>query len=176
MQWSFLLFVGATTIWGLTEGVLLRCDYRGAGTYDISKSESAKRLGERQGCVNYPLPERSEGSEVLKIAIRDDNCRGGATILAGVEVIQGDQLREVVQGGLPRRSLSICPLRCELVRAPWPDRDETFGGGRGQVKERLSPEPAQSAKVCAKKGGKFEFFGVLLCEMAFFEVFVAPVS
>ena len=26
VQWSFLLLVGATTIWGLTEGVLLRCD------------------------------------------------------------------------------------------------------------------------------------------------------
>ena len=56
--------------------------------------------------------------------------------------------------------LSVCPLRCELVRAPWPDRDKTFGGGRGQCQERLSPEPARSAKVCAKKCGKFEFFGV----------------
>ena len=54
--------------------------------------------------------------------------------------------------------LSVCLLRGELVRAPWPDRDETFGGGRGQPQERLSPEPAQSVKVCAKKGGKFEFF------------------
>ena len=56
--------------------------------------------------------------------------------------------------------LSVCLLRGELVRAPWPDRDETFGGGRGQPQERLSPEPAQSVKVCAKKGGKFEIFFV----------------
>ena len=32
-----------------------------------------------------------EGSEVLKIAVRDDKCRCGATILAGAEVMQGDQ-------------------------------------------------------------------------------------
>ena len=58
-------------------------------------------------CSNlvYPLPERSKGSEVLKIAVRDDKCRGGATILAaatilaGAEVIQGDQLRGSGAGG-----------------------------------------------------------------------------
>ena len=55
-------------------------------------------------CV-HPLPEQSEGSEVLKIAVRDDKCRGGAMILAagrilvGAEVIQGDQLRESGAGG-----------------------------------------------------------------------------
>ena len=47
----------------------------------------------------HQLPEPGEGSEVLKIAVRDDKCRGSATILAaapilaGTEVIQGDQLR-----------------------------------------------------------------------------------
>ena len=73
----------------------------------------------------------------------------------GAQGSQGVSLAVVV-------CLSVCPsvclLRGELVRAPWPDRDETFGGGRGQPQERLSPEPAQSVKVCAKKGGKFEFF------------------
>ena len=55
--------------------------------------------------INYPLPERSEGSEVLKIAVQDDKCRGGArilaaaTILAGAEVIQGDHLRGSGAGG-----------------------------------------------------------------------------
>ena len=80
-----------------------------------------------------------------------------ATILAGAgSVCEGGT---GWTGGQSRRSsLSVCPLRGELVRAPWPDRDETFGGGRGQPQERLSPEPAQSVKVCAKKGGKFEFF------------------
>ena len=50
-------------------------------------------------------PERSEGGEVLKIAVRDDKCCGGATILAaatilaGAEVIQGDHLRGSGAGG-----------------------------------------------------------------------------
>ena len=29
----------------------------------------------------------------------------------------------------------VCLLRCKLVQAPWPDGDETFGGGRGQCQE-----------------------------------------
>ena len=29
------------------------------------------------------LPERSKGSEVLKITVPDDKCRGGARILVG---------------------------------------------------------------------------------------------
>ena len=47
--------------------------------------------------------------------------------------------------------LSVCPLRCELVRAAWADCDETFGGGQGHGQERLSPEPAPSVRFRAKK-------------------------
>ena len=75
---------------------------------------------DQQMCNYYPLPERSKESEVLKIAVRDDKCRGGTTILAGAEVIQGDQLRGSGAGGACRAvvCLSVCLLRCELVRAP----------------------------------------------------------
>ena len=77
--------------------------------------------------------------------LADATIRAGAgSVCEGAQGGQGVSLAVVV-------CLSVCLLRGELVRAPWPDRDETFGGGRGQVQERLSPEPAQSAKVCAKK-------------------------
>ena len=48
--------------------------------------------------------------------------------------------------------LSVCLLRGELVRGGWSDRDETFGGGRWQCRERLSPEPARLVEVRPKKG------------------------
>ena len=59
-------------------------------------------------------------------------------------------------GALPRRSLSVCPLRGELVRGGWSDRDETFGGGRWQCQERLSPEPARLVEVQPKKGREIQ--------------------
>ena len=40
----------------------------------------------------------------------------------------------------------------ELVQGVLPDCDQTFGGGQGHGQERLSPEPAQSVKVRARKG------------------------
>ena len=43
-------------------------------------------------------------------------------------------------------------FRGELVQGVLPDCDETFGGGQGDGQERLSPEPAQTVKVRARKG------------------------
>ena len=57
-------------------------------------------------------------------------------------------------------SVVVCPLRCELVRAAWADCDETFGGGQGHGQERLSPEPAQSVKVRARKGREIQILAV----------------
>ena len=48
--------------------------------------------------------------------------------------------------------LSVCLLRGELVRAALTNHREIFGGGQGPCQERLSPEPAQLAKVRARKG------------------------
>ena len=67
-------------------------------------------------------------------------------------------------------------LSSPIVGSGWSGRNEIFGGGWGHGQEHLSLEPAQSVKAWPKKGGKFGFFWVLLCEMAFFGVFVAPVS
>ena len=41
------------------------------------------------------------------------------------------------------------------------DRDETFGGGQGHGQERLSPEPAQSVKVQARKGREIQILAVI---------------
>ena len=60
----------------------------------------------------------------------------------------------------------VCPLREELVRAALADCDETFGGGQGHGQERLSPEPAQSVKVGARKGREIQIWAVSLCNMA----------
>ena len=60
-------------------------------------------------------------------------------------------------GGLQWRlsvRLSVCLFRGELVRAALTNHREIFGGGQGPCQERLSPEPAQSAKVRAKKMGE----------------------
>ena len=67
------------------------------------------------------------------------------------------------KGGSGRGSAApsvVCPLRCELVRAALTDRNETFGGGQGHGQERLSPEPAQSVKVWARKGREIQILAV----------------
>ena len=53
--------------------------------------------------------------------------------------------------------LSVCLFRGELVRAALTNHREIFRGDQGPCQERLSPEPAKSVKVRAKKGGKFKF-------------------
>ena len=35
------------------------------------------------------FPERSEGNEVMKIAVRDDKCFGGRKDFGGAEMVQG---------------------------------------------------------------------------------------
>ena len=57
-------------------------------------------------------------------------------------------------------TLSVCPLRCELVQAALADHDETFGGGQGHRQERLSPEPSQSVKVRVRKGRVIQILAV----------------
>ena len=47
-----------------------------------------------------------------------------------------------------------------------PDCDETFGGGQGDGQERLSPEPAQSVKVRARKGREIQILAVSPFEKA----------
>ena len=51
-----------------------------------------------------------------------------------------------------------------------------LGGGQGQCQERLSPELAQSVKVCAKKGRKYELFDGLLCYLALLGCLFPPAS
>ena len=54
-------------------------------------------------CIEYiylSFPERSEGNEVMKIAVRDDKCFGGRKDFGGAEMVQGAQPR--------RSSLSVC--------------------------------------------------------------------
>ena len=68
-------------------------------------------------------------------------------------------------GDQRRRSLSVrpsvvCLFLDELVRAALADCDETFGGGQGHGQERLSPEPAQSVKVRARKGREIQILAV----------------
>ena len=57
-------------------------------------------------------------------------------------------------------------MRGELVRGALPDCDETFGGGRGHGQERLSPEPAQSVKVRARKGREIQILVISPLKMA----------
>ena len=56
--------------------------------------------------------------------------------------------------------LSLCLLRGELVQATLTNHNEIFGGGQGPCQERLSPEPAQSVKVRARKGREIQILGV----------------
>ena len=58
-------------------------------------------------------------------------------------------------GALPRRSLSVV---CSLSVCY--DRDETFGGGWWQCRERLSPEPARLVEVRPKKGREIRILQV----------------
>ena len=58
------------------------------------------------------------------------------------------------------RSLSVCLLRVELVRAALANRHEIFGGGQGHGQERLSPEPGRSVKVRARKGREIQILDV----------------
>ena len=75
------------------------CHKRNNQLIDSKPPLTTEMKCDQQMCNYYPLPERSKESEVLKIAVRDDKCRGGTTILAGAEVIQGDQLRGSGAGG-----------------------------------------------------------------------------
>ena len=54
----------------------------------------------------------------------------------------------------------VCLLLDELVRAGLADCVEIFGGGQGHGQERLSPEPAQSAKVRPRKGREIQILAV----------------
>ena len=66
-------------------------------------------------------------------------------------------------GGLrwrPSVCLSVCLLRGELVRAALTNHREIFGGGQGPCQERLSPEPAKSVKVWARKGREIRILDV----------------
>ena len=58
------------------------------------------------------------------------------------------------------RLLSVCLLRGELVRAALTNHREIFGGGQGPCQERLSPEPAKSVKVWARKGREIRILDV----------------
>ena len=69
--------------------------------------------------------------------------------------LTGDQTRRPVSV-----CLSVCLLRVELVRAALANRHKTFGGGQGYGQERLSPEPAQSVKVGARKGREIQFLAI----------------
>ena len=96
---------------------------------------------------------------------------GGARILAERgEAWEGAQRGKVGgRGGQGIRRavcLSVCLLRVELVRAALANRHETFGGGQGHGQERLSPEPAQSVKVGARKGREIQIWAVSPCNMA----------
>ena len=68
-----------------------------------------------------------------------------------------------ISSGVVRPSVRlsvVCPLREELVRAGLADCVEIFGDGQGHAQERLSPEPAQSAKVRPRKGREIQIWAV----------------
>ena len=46
------------------------------------------------------------------------------------------------------------------------NRHEIFGGGQGHGQERLSPKPAQSVKVQARKGREIQILVILPLKMA----------
>ena len=58
-------------------------------------------------------------------------------------------------------NLSVCLLRGKLVRAALTNHREIFGGGQGPYQERLSPEPARSVKVRARKGREIWISAIL---------------
>ena len=82
--------------------------------------------------------------------------RGGSNRAGPVRGIS----RGVVCSSSSSSSLSVCPFLDELVRGVLPDCDETFGGGQGPCQERLSPEPAQLAKVRARKGREIQIWAI----------------
>ena len=100
--------------------------------------------------VGLSVPERSEGTEVMKMAIRAATVYGrrkdfgGARILAARNERRGPCHAVVCP--------SVCLLLCELVPAALADLNEIFGGGQGWCQARLSPESAQSVKVRVRKG------------------------
>ena len=58
-------------------------------------------------------------------------------------------------GDKPSRP-SVCLFLSYLVRAALANHHEIFGGGQGHGQERLSPEPALSVKVWARKGREIQ--------------------
>ena len=56
--------------------------------------------------------------------------------------------------------LSVCLFRGKLVRAALTNHHKIFGGGQGPCQERLSPEPAKSVKVRARKGREIQILDV----------------
>ena len=62
--------------------------------------------------------------------------------------------------------LSVCLFRGELVRAALTNHREIFGGGQGPCQERLSPEPAKSVKVRARKGREIQILAISPFEKA----------
>ena len=110
---------------------------------------------------SVPEPE-GRGDWYRKLPFAKRYCPGGARILAerggerAWEGAQGGKVGGRAGQGIRRAvvCLSVCLLRVELVRAALANRHEIFGGGQGHGQERLSPEPAQSVKIRARKGRK----------------------
>ena len=96
-------------------------------------------------CGRYQPPSpKGEGAEVSKMAIRvwaGGYAHGGGSAVASV-------------------CPSVCLFRGELVRAALTNHREIFGGGQGPCQERLSPEPAKSVKVRARKGREIRILDV----------------
>ena len=92
---------------------------------------------------------------------------GGARILAAREEAWegarggkgGGGAGQGISGGGVCLSV-VCLFLDKLVRTALADCDETFGGGQGQGQERLSPEPARSVKVRARKGREIQILAV----------------
>ena len=72
----------------------------------------------------------------------------------------GQGISSGVVCSLSVRPSVVCLLLDELVRAGLADCVEIFGGGQGPCQERLSPEPAQSAKVRPRKGREIQIWAI----------------
>ena len=84
-------------------------------------------------------------------------CEGAEVSKMDIRVWAGGYAHGGVCGGV---RLSVCLFRGELVRAALTNHREIFGGGQGPCQERLSPEPAKSVKVRARKGREIRILSV----------------